>query len=85
VWRDAEETGRVIEQFVVASWQEHNRQHERVTKRDQARLNNVRAMIDPDRPTTVSRWLTPRARSYTAGGASVSELKRRPDTRAACI
>jgi Transmembrane secretion effector len=65
VWRDAEQSGRILEQFVVASWTEHLRQHERVTKRDQERLNRIRAMTDPNRPTTVSHWLTPRPRSRT--------------------
>ena len=35
-WQDGAEPGRILEQFVVASWDEHLRQHERVTKRDQA-------------------------------------------------
>ncbi len=59
VWRDAEHPGRYTEQFVVASWQEHLRQHERVTKHDQQRLEAVRALSDPDRPATVTHWLTP--------------------------
>jgi MFS family permease len=65
VWRDAEQQGRVLEQFVVASWQEHLLQHERVTKRDQARLNLIRAMTDPNRPTTVSHWLTPVSHAHS--------------------
>ena len=63
VWRDAEDRGRILEQFVVASWPEHLRQHERVTRRDQERLNRIRAMTDPGRPTIVSHWLTPELRS----------------------
>lgn len=39
VWQDAADPNRVIEQFVVASWDEHLRQHERVTVRDQDRLD----------------------------------------------
>ncbi len=34
VWRDAADPGRVLEQFVVGSWEEHLRQHERVSVRD---------------------------------------------------
>jgi MFS family permease len=56
-WRDAGDTSRILEQFVVASWEEHLRQHERVTKRDQDRLNLVREMTDPARPVTVTHWL----------------------------
>jgi len=58
-WRDASDPTRILEQFVVASWDEHLRQHERVTQRDQARLDRVRALTDPDHPVTVTHWLTP--------------------------
>jgi len=34
VWRDAADPGHVLEQFVVDSWAEHLRQHERVSRRD---------------------------------------------------
>jgi MFS family permease len=56
-WRDAGEPSRILEQFVVASWDEHLRQHERVTKRDQDRLDRVRQMTDPAHPVTVTHWL----------------------------
>jgi len=57
VWRDAADPGRVLEQFVVGSWDEHLRQHERVSLRDQQNLQQIRAMTDPSRPTTVTHWL----------------------------
>ena len=56
-WRDAGDPSRVLEQFVVASWDEHLRQHERVTRRDQGHLDRVRALTDPARPVTVTHWL----------------------------
>jgi predicted MFS family arabinose efflux permease len=57
-WRDASEPSRILEEFVVASWDEHLRQHERVTQRDQDRLDRIRALTAPDRPVTVTHWLT---------------------------
>jgi predicted MFS family arabinose efflux permease len=60
VWRDAADPGRILEQFVVGSWDEHLRQHERVTLRDQGRLDAIRAMTDPSRPALVTHWLAPR-------------------------
>jgi MFS family permease len=63
VWQDASDTSRVLEQFVVASWDEHLRQHEHVTKRDQDRLDRVREMTDPARPATVTHWLSGTART----------------------
>jgi MFS family permease len=59
VWRDAANPGRVLEQFVVGSWEEHLRQHERVSIRDQQRLDEIKAMTDPTQPTTVTHWLAP--------------------------
>jgi Transmembrane secretion effector len=47
----------MIEHYVVASWDEHLRQLERVTRRDQDRLDRVKAMTDPDHPETVATRL----------------------------
>jgi hypothetical protein len=57
VWRDSSDPGCVLEQFVVGSWDEHLRQHERVSRRDQERLEEVKNMTDPNRPRTVTHWL----------------------------
>jgi predicted MFS family arabinose efflux permease len=59
VWQDSAKPGRILEQFVVASWTEHLRQHERVTERDQQRYEAIRAMTDPAHPAQVTHWLTP--------------------------
>jgi hypothetical protein len=48
-----------MEQFVVASWDEHLRQHERVTRRDAERLGKIGAMTDPGHPVSVTHWRTP--------------------------
>jgi len=59
VWQDASDPSRILEQFVVASWDEHIRQHDRVSTRDQERLDSIRAMSDPGYPAIVTHWLTP--------------------------
>jgi MFS family permease len=59
VWRESSDPHRFVEQFVVASWQEHVRQHERVTIRDQERFDRIRAMTDPERPSVVTHWIAP--------------------------
>ena len=64
VWQDAADPDRILEQFVVASWDEHLRQHDRVTVHDQERLDKIRAMTDPDHPATVTHWLTPTAPAH---------------------
>jgi MFS family permease len=64
-WQDAAQPSRILEQFVVASWDEHLRQHERVTKRDQDRLDRIRELTDPAHPVTVTHWLA--VRNHQAG------------------
>jgi predicted MFS family arabinose efflux permease len=61
VWQDSADPNHVVEQFVVASWEEHLRQHERVTTRDQDRLNRVRALSDDSVEPTVTHCFTPRS------------------------
>jgi MFS family permease len=67
VWQDAADPGRILEQFVVASWEEHLRQHGRVTVRDQARYDRIRSMTDPGHPAAVTHWLTPSAPAHRGG------------------
>jgi hypothetical protein len=59
VWQDAADPSRIMERFVVASWDEHLRQRDRVTKRDQQRLDSIRAMNKPDQPPETTHWVTP--------------------------
>jgi predicted MFS family arabinose efflux permease len=59
MWRDSGDPSRFLEQFVVASWQEHLRQHERVSSRDRARLDRIAAMSSAEQPPRVTHWLTP--------------------------
>jgi MFS family permease len=78
-WQDASDENRILEEFVVASLAEHLRQHERVTKRDQDRLDKVRALADPDHPVTVTHWLAPHlARASRPGGPGSSPGATRP-------
>jgi Transmembrane secretion effector len=58
VWREAPDPGHVLEQFVV-DWEQHLRQHERASVRDEQRHQDVTAMTDPSRPATVTHWLAP--------------------------
>jgi predicted MFS family arabinose efflux permease len=61
VWRDSSDPSRIVEQFIVGSWQEHLRQHERVSRHDQQRIDRVRAMSDAAHPPLVTHWLMPPA------------------------
>lgn len=68
-WHDASDPGRVLEEFVVASWDDHLRQHERVTKREQAHLERVRELTDPDHPVVVTHWLAVSSRKVPGSPA----------------
>ena len=67
-WSDSTNQARVLEQFVVASWDDHLRQHERVTKRDQQRLDRLREMTDPAHAVAVTHWLAISGLDLVTGG-----------------
>jgi len=66
-WQDSGQPSRILEQFVIASYDEHLRQHARVTERDQGRYDAIRAMTDSAHPTTVTHWLTPVRHADSSG------------------
>jgi len=68
-WHDASDPGRVLGEFVVASWDDHLRQHERVTKREQAHLERVRELTDPDHPIVITHWLAVSSRKLPGSPA----------------
>jgi homospermidine synthase len=55
-WSDTAGPRRMVEQFVVASWEEHERQHARLTERDRARIQAVRALAEPGTEARVVNW-----------------------------
>jgi MFS family permease len=57
VYRDTETTDRILEWFLVESWTEHMRQHERVSQADRALQDAVRALHDDADPPRVSHLL----------------------------
>jgi MFS family permease len=76
VWQDATDPSHIVEQFTVASWEEHLRQHERLTIRDKDRIDKVRSFTDPARPPSVTHWLTPQSTSTSpprAAGSATEE------------
>lgn len=56
-WSDAAEPDRIVEEFLVGSWDEHLRQHERETRRDHERVARATALTDPGRPAAVTHWV----------------------------
>jgi MFS family permease len=59
LFEDAAAPGRWLEYFLVESWLEHLRQHERVTKADADLQARARAFHQGDAPPAVAHWLAP--------------------------
>jgi hypothetical protein len=59
VWLDADDPNRVLERFVVASWPEHQLQHERITRRDERRIVALRDFTESGAEPAVTHWITP--------------------------
>lgn len=57
IYRDAEDQSRYIESFLVESWSEHQRQHTRVTRHDQAQEALARALHVGADPPVVRHYL----------------------------
>lgn len=59
LYEDVEQPGRYLEYFLVSSWLEHLRQHERVTHADQDIQERARAFHVGDEPPHVSHLIAP--------------------------
>jgi len=57
LFRDPSDPGRYIETFVVESWAEHMRQHERVTVNDRIAEDRARAFHRGDQPPVTSHYI----------------------------
>jgi MFS family permease len=57
LWQDAARPGRVVETFVVESWLEHLRQHERITTADRAVQAVARAFHRGSEPPRVTHFV----------------------------
>ncbi len=57
IFEDTAQRGRFLETFEVDSWAEHLRQHERVTRADDAVQQNIRALLSAD--AIVTHFISP--------------------------
>jgi MFS family permease len=60
IFQEPETPGLLMESFQVPSWTEHMRQHERVTKQDQAAEDRVRRLHRGAAPPKVRHFVAPR-------------------------
>jgi hypothetical protein len=74
LFRDAEDPDRFLETFVVGSWDEHMRQHERVTIADRALEQRALALQRPGTAPVVSHFIA--SRSPIRLPAEPAELRR---------
>lgn len=59
LFEDTSEPGRYLEYFMVESWLEHLRQHERVTHATRAVQDRIRVFHKSESPPKVTHWLAP--------------------------
>jgi hypothetical protein len=57
LYHDVAEPGRFLETFIMESWAEHLRQHERITMEDRKREDKVRAFHIGGKPPEVSHFI----------------------------
>lgn len=60
LFEDTEHPGRYLEYFLVASWLQHLRQHERVTHTDKDTQGQVQAFHIREQKPKVSHFLAPK-------------------------
>jgi hypothetical protein len=58
-YRDAEEPGRLIETYVVPSWEEHVRQHGRRTVTDASLMEGLRVFLREGTRPQVKHYVAP--------------------------
>jgi MFS family permease len=73
VWHELERPGRYLESFMLASWDEHLRQHERVTIADRARQQRVRDLLGVDEPPLVTHMIATDLRSAPSTGPPAAD------------
>lgn len=59
ILQDSEEPNLYVESFMVESWLEHLRQHERVTDADRALQQDIRKLLSPGSEPAVAHYITP--------------------------
>jgi len=60
VFEDAQNPGQFLETYVVNSWLDHLRQHERITRHDAQTQNRIRSLVIAGTEPVVSHYICPR-------------------------
>ena len=79
-WRlfvDEQKPGRYLETFLVASWDEHERQHDRATQHDANLLEQLDGLLVPGTHREVHHYLTAPPKSHHRSVAADSRPRRR--------
>ena len=59
VFEDAREPGLFVETYVVATWLDHLRQHERISRQDAAIQLRLRQLVRPGTAPVVTHYISP--------------------------
>ncbi|HTU29428.1 MAG TPA: MFS transporter [Solirubrobacteraceae bacterium] len=70
MWHHTAVPGRLVETFVVGSWDEHERQHARLTRQDEALLGALDSLLVSDSPRVAHHYdAAPRGPKYPSSAA----------------
>ena len=87
--RDLADTNLFEEMFVVGSWQEHERQHERLQGRERDVLDGIDYLLQPGEPRVASHAIAIRPTARSRGGSLLGlgtvPRHRNPDAGAALL
>jgi MFS family permease len=75
LFRDAADPARIVEVFLVESWVEHLRQHERVTEADRIVQDRLRAFQQANTPPVVTHLVSGLHRATRAGQTTEADSK----------
>ncbi len=78
VFQDAAEPGRIVEVFLVESWVEHLRQHERVTEADRIVQERLRAFHQANTPPVVTHLIAELHRATKVGRDAKADAALEP-------
>jgi MFS family permease len=59
IFEDAARPGSYVEAYMVASWLDHLRQHERISRQDAQVQQRIRALLQPDTEPVVTHYVNP--------------------------
>jgi MFS family permease len=69
IFEDATRPGSYLETYVIPTWLDHLRQHERISKQDALVQTTIRALLQPDTAPVITHYVKPLASPAASSGS----------------